>query len=166
MPPWTRPPTYISTSTLLTYLPARPAPPTTTTTTPPPQTQTFSLTRCPLLPPCPTTQNKNVISVKGGCLEGLDWSRAIHIWTKSAMIPIPEGAESYSEESTRASGYGDSQEFLDQPGMLAGSGACDESEPESHDDKAGQKGESEKDKELEGLCSLAGPDMEAVLNGM
>ncbi|KAI0390620.1 Mss4-like protein [Xylariaceae sp. FL0594] len=45
-----------------------------------------------------TTPGKPVVSVKGGCLEGLDWSTAIHIWTKSAMVPIPEGAEAYSEE--------------------------------------------------------------------
>ncbi|KUI58161.1 hypothetical protein VP1G_05451 [Cytospora mali] len=69
-----------------------------------------------------TTPNKNVVSVKGGCLEGLDWNKAIHIWTKSAMIPIPEGAECYSEESEQTTGYSDSQETLDQPGMLAGSG--------------------------------------------
>ncbi|KAH8766758.1 Mss4-like protein [Diaporthe sp. PMI_573] len=68
-----------------------------------------------------TTPNKRVVSVKGGCLEGLDWKTAIHIWTKSAMIPIPEDAESYEESQT--TGYSDSQETLDQPGMLlAGSG--------------------------------------------
>lgn len=32
-----------------------------------------------------TLQNKRVVSVKGGCLEGLDWGKAIHIWTKSAV---------------------------------------------------------------------------------
>ncbi|KAI1415090.1 Mss4-like protein [Hypoxylon sp. FL1857] len=72
-----------------------------------------------------TTPGKNVVSVKGGCIEGLDWTRAIHIWTKSAMIPIPEGSESYSEEPSE-SDYCTSQESLDQPsdtpGMLVGSG--------------------------------------------
>ncbi|KAI9171839.1 hypothetical protein HJFPF1_01330 [Paramyrothecium foliicola] len=68
-----------------------------------------------------TTPAKNVVSVKGGCLEGLDWNRAIHIWTKSAMVPIPEGSESHSEESGYTD-YGDSQEVLDQPSDLTGSG--------------------------------------------
>lgn len=74
------------------------------------------------------------------------------------MIPIPEGAESYSEESTRTSGYGDSQEALDQPGMLAGSGGTPEEEEERLRRKA--------DKDVEGLCDLAGPDMDAMLHGM
>ncbi|KAI2604601.1 hypothetical protein GGR54DRAFT_644414 [Hypoxylon sp. NC1633] len=71
------------------------------------------------------SKGKNVVSVKGGCLEGLDWKSAIHIWTKSAMIPIPEGSESYSEEPSE-SDYCGSQESLDQPpdapGMLVGNG--------------------------------------------
>lgn len=72
-------------------------------------------------------QNKNVVSVKGGCLDGLDWSKAVHIWTKSAMVPIPEGAESYPEEPGRAAAaaaacYSGPQEALDQPGLLSGSG--------------------------------------------
>lgn len=85
------------------------------------------------------------------------------------MIPIPEGAESYSEESTRASGYGESQECLDQPGLLAGSGAYESESRDDGDDgdETGRAGGPLKKKtELEGLCSLAGPDMEAVLNGM
>ncbi|ROW07809.1 hypothetical protein VMCG_03572 [Cytospora schulzeri] len=87
--------------------------------------------------------NKNVVSVKGGCLEGLDWNKAIHIWTKSAMIPIPEGAESYSEESEQTAGYSDSQETLDQPGMLTGSGG----DPDQERGKG----------QVEGLCELSGP---------
>ncbi|KIH94501.1 hypothetical protein SPBR_06138 [Sporothrix brasiliensis 5110] len=68
-----------------------------------------------------TTPGKNVVSVKGGCLEGLDWRSAIHIWTKTAMVPIPEGSESHSEEADYTE-YGSSQEELDQPEMLRGSG--------------------------------------------
>ncbi|KAK4196925.1 hypothetical protein QBC40DRAFT_309534 [Triangularia verruculosa] len=64
------------------------------------------------------TPNKNVVSVKGGCLEGLDWKSAIHIWTKSAMVPIPEGAESYPEDCSGPTDYGVCQEVLDQPGLL------------------------------------------------
>lgn len=69
------------------------------------------------------SQAKNVVSVKGGCLEGLDWQRAIHIWTKSAMVPIPEGSEAHSEESGYTD-YGGTQEALDQPGILTGNGDC------------------------------------------
>lgn len=84
------------------------------------------------------------------------------------MIPIPEGAESYSEESTRTSGYGESQECLDQPGMLTGSGACVESHitAEAEARQAGQASEPPKKMRIEGLCSLAGPDMDSVLHGM
>ncbi|KAK0669325.1 hypothetical protein QBC41DRAFT_109331 [Cercophora samala] len=63
--------------------------------------------------------NKNVVSVKGGCIEGLDWKSAIHIWTKSAMVPIPEGVESHKEDC-RERDYGVSQEELDQPGGFCG----------------------------------------------
>lgn len=52
--------------------------------------------------------------MKGGCLEGLDWKTAIHIWTKSAMVPIPEGSESYEGEPTDSE-YSSNQEMLDQP---------------------------------------------------
>ncbi|KAJ2989204.1 hypothetical protein NUW58_g3588 [Xylaria curta] len=72
-----------------------------------------------------TTPGKSVVSVKGGCIEGLDWATAIHIWTKSAMVPIPESSESYSEEPSE-SDYGSVQETLDQPadqpGALVNSG--------------------------------------------
>ncbi|KAK4229768.1 centromere protein V [Podospora fimiseda] len=66
-----------------------------------------------------TTPGKNIVSVKGGCIEGLDWKEAIHIWTKSAMVPIPEGSESHSEGSEWTD-YGRAQEELDQPGGLCG----------------------------------------------
>ncbi|CRK12364.1 hypothetical protein HYQ45_009412 [Verticillium longisporum] len=69
-----------------------------------------------------TTPSKNVVSVKGGCLEGLDWTKAIHIWTKSAMVPIPEGSESHSEETSLTTDYGELQDELDQPTDLRGSG--------------------------------------------
>ncbi|KAF2646469.1 hypothetical protein P280DRAFT_11966 [Massarina eburnea CBS 473.64] len=35
-----------------------------------------------------------VVAVKGGLLEGLDWKGAMHIYTRSAVVPIPEGVES------------------------------------------------------------------------
>ncbi|EGR48219.1 uncharacterized protein TRIREDRAFT_62475 [Trichoderma reesei QM6a] len=58
------------------------------------------------------TPSKNVLSVKGGCIEGLDWTKAIHIWTKSAMVPIPEGSEAHSERSSSVE-YSGTQELLD-----------------------------------------------------
>lgn len=36
--------------------------------------------------------------MKGGCIEGLDWKSAKHIWCKRAMVPIPEGVETSEEE--------------------------------------------------------------------
>ncbi|OAP62755.1 hypothetical protein AYL99_01982 [Fonsecaea erecta] len=47
------------------------------------------------------TSNPGFVAVKGGCLESIDgdiFTQATHIWTKSALVPIPEGAESYPEE--------------------------------------------------------------------
>lgn len=71
-----------------------------------------------------------MVSVKGGVLEGLDWDSAIHIWTKSAMVPIPEGCESYSGEPTDSE-YSSGQETLDQPpdqpGFLTGNGGFPDS---------------------------------------
>lgn len=52
-----------------------------------------------------TTAGKNVVSIKAGCIEGVDWSKAIHLWTKSAMVPIPEGCETHSEDSSESSDY-------------------------------------------------------------
>ncbi|EJP69590.1 hypothetical protein MY10362_006590 [Beauveria mimosiformis] len=50
---------------------------------------------------------------RGGCVSGIDWSKAVHIWTKSAMVPIPESSESYSERSSDSSGQGPAQDALD-----------------------------------------------------
>jgi len=47
-----------------------------------------------------SSPGQKVLSVKGGCIEGLDWSQAKHIWCKRAMVPIPEGAEKEEEEPT------------------------------------------------------------------
>ena len=38
-------------------------------------------------------RNPEVVAVKGGLLEGLDWSEAKHIYCRSAVVPIPEGVE-------------------------------------------------------------------------
>ncbi|KAI1171553.1 Mss4-like protein [Nemania sp. FL0916] len=35
------------------------------------------------------------VSVKGGCVEGLDWTGAKHIFVRSAVLKIPDGWETY-----------------------------------------------------------------------
>lgn len=79
-------------------------------------------------------QEKNVVSIKGGCIMGLDWQKAIHIWTKSAMVPIPEGCETHEGEPTDSAStastasQGTLRQLLDPPGLLTGSGGS----PNSH----------------------------------
>jgi hypothetical protein len=68
------------------------------------------------MPNLTVEQGKNVVSVKGGCIDGLDWKQAVHIWTKSAMVPIPEGSETHTTEDSIQSDYAAPQEVLDQPG--------------------------------------------------
>lgn len=44
---------------------------------------------------------EEMLSVKAGCLVGLTKEMmrgAVHIWTKSAVIDIPDGVEAYEEE--------------------------------------------------------------------
>ncbi len=36
-----------------------------------------------------------LVSFKAGCIDGLDWTGAKHIFTRSAVIRIPEDAEQY-----------------------------------------------------------------------
>ena len=41
------------------------------------------------------------VAVKGGCLEGITgdvWTEAAHLWTKSALVSIPEGVDRWEEE--------------------------------------------------------------------
>lgn len=33
------------------------------------------------------------VSIKGGLIEGLDWAQGKHIFTKTAVVTIPENAE-------------------------------------------------------------------------
>ncbi|KAF4417072.1 glutathione-dependent formaldehyde-activating enzyme [Fusarium acutatum] len=40
----------------------------------------------------PDGQGKPYLSVKGGCVEGLSWENAKHIYTRSARVPVPEGS--------------------------------------------------------------------------
>lgn len=37
------------------------------------------------------------VMIKGGLVEGLDWKGGIHIFTKTAVMPIPEEAEQYED---------------------------------------------------------------------
>ncbi|KAF2251742.1 hypothetical protein BU26DRAFT_529119 [Trematosphaeria pertusa] len=39
-----------------------------------------------------------VVAVKGGVLEGLDWSGGKHIFCRTAVVPIPEGVERWEAE--------------------------------------------------------------------
>ncbi|KAH7081184.1 Mss4-like protein [Paraphoma chrysanthemicola] len=40
----------------------------------------------------------DVVAVKGGLLEGLDWNGATHIFCRSAVVPIPEGVKRWEAE--------------------------------------------------------------------
>lgn len=40
-------------------------------------------------------QERSTVSIKGGLVEGLDWSKAGHIFARSAVFPIPETAVRY-----------------------------------------------------------------------
>jgi len=42
--------------------------------------------------------NPKVVAVKGGLLDGLDWTNAKHIFTRSAVVPIPSGVEEWPGE--------------------------------------------------------------------
>lgn len=99
-------------------------------------------------------QSKNVVSVKGGCIDGLDWNTAVHIWAKMAMVPIPEGSETHSEESGYTH-YGANPDELDQPTDLRGSGGWDSSAPPS--EAGGGAGDSVDGKDkVSGACELSG----------
>ena len=47
---------------------------------------------------CHMTRGKGEVSIKGGCIQGLSWDGAVHIWTKRAVVPIPDDAEQWEEE--------------------------------------------------------------------
>ena len=40
---------------------------------------------------------KETVSIKGGVIEGLDWSHATHIWTSRAVVHIPDNVQSWRE---------------------------------------------------------------------
>ncbi|KAH6886454.1 Mss4-like protein [Thelonectria olida] len=41
----------------------------------------------------PDGNPKPTLSIKGGCLEGLSWEGAKHIFTRTARLPVPEGSD-------------------------------------------------------------------------
>jgi hypothetical protein len=40
---------------------------------------------------------RGTLSIKGGVIEGLDWSGGIHIWTSRAVVPVPSSAQKWRE---------------------------------------------------------------------
>ncbi|KAK7990610.1 hypothetical protein PG990_014890 [Apiospora arundinis] len=38
---------------------------------------------------------RGTVSIKGGCVEGLDWAGGKHIYMRSAVVDVPAGAERY-----------------------------------------------------------------------
>jgi hypothetical protein len=43
-------------------------------------------------------KEKNTVSIKGGCVDGLVWKDATHIWCADAVVVIPEGVERWDGE--------------------------------------------------------------------
>jgi hypothetical protein len=41
-----------------------------------------------------------VVTIKGGLIEGLDWTGGTHLFCRSAVVPIPEGAKRFEAEPT------------------------------------------------------------------
>ncbi|KAG9248480.1 hypothetical protein BJ878DRAFT_476435 [Calycina marina] len=46
----------------------------------------------------PERLRRNFVSIREGLVKGLDWSKAVHIWSRSAVVPSPEGAKSFEME--------------------------------------------------------------------
>ncbi|KAI1827810.1 glutathione-dependent formaldehyde-activating [Xylaria intraflava] len=90
------------------------------------------------------TPGKKVVSVKGMCLSDIDWDSATHIWTKSAMVPIPEGSESLCEEPA-GSDYSISQS------------ASDETASSANSVTEAEAAEAKKLGTIHGACELSGP---------
>jgi hypothetical protein len=45
-----------------------------------------------------STREGSTVSVKSGCIEGIDWKGAVHIWIKRAVLQVPEGVEAWEGE--------------------------------------------------------------------
>ena len=48
--------------------------------------------------PLPDGTGGETVSIKGGVIQGLEWNGAKHIWCRSAVVPIPDGAERWEME--------------------------------------------------------------------
>ncbi|KAL2151725.1 hypothetical protein VTH82DRAFT_6823 [Thermothelomyces myriococcoides] len=46
----------------------------------------------------PDGTERETVSIKGGLVEGLQWKNAAHIFTRSAVVNIPEGVERWEAE--------------------------------------------------------------------
>jgi len=70
------------------------------------------------------------------------------------MVPIPEGSETHSEESSSPADYGEMQEMLDQPSeMLTGSGAAP---GQGESNVAVEEQMASEGKKVSGACELSG----------
>ena len=55
---------------------------------------------------------KDTVSVKGGCIEGLNWKDAQHIYCKTAVVPISGIAKSWEEEPEKSKEYKGVMKFM------------------------------------------------------
>lgn len=58
----------------------------------------------------PDGRLRDKVSVKGGCIEGLVWEGAKHLWVKRARVMIPAGAERWEEGPETMGGQGEVDE--------------------------------------------------------
>lgn len=58
---------------------------------------------------------RETVSIKGGLVQGLDWSQAIHIYTRYAVVDIPEGVLSFEDAPDTIPGRRDSDKDEDAP---------------------------------------------------
>ncbi|KAK4182191.1 Mss4-like protein [Podospora australis] len=58
----------------------------------------------------PDGTERGTVSVKGGLVQGLEWSGAKHIYTRTAVVPIPEGVVRYEGAPPAMPGRKDGKE--------------------------------------------------------
>jgi hypothetical protein len=52
----------------------------------------------------PDGVERETVSIKGGLVQGLDWKGAAHIYTRSAVVPVPEGVERWEAAPAEMAG--------------------------------------------------------------
>ncbi|KAK4164664.1 putative glutathione-dependent formaldehyde-activating enzyme protein [Cladorrhinum sp. PSN259] len=52
----------------------------------------------------PDGKERDTVSIKGGVVDGLNWKGAKHIYTRTAVVPIPEDVESCEGSPERMEG--------------------------------------------------------------